>query len=111
MLALYAGDGATLRITVTDPASVPLDLTGAVTAQIRTTPDAATAKADFAADLSLHASGVVLLSLTGIQTAALLNGTGAPFKGVYDVQWRPTGGQPITLVQGEVTCELDVTRP
>lgn len=108
---MYAGDGATLRVTVTDPAGAPFDLTGSVTAQIRATPDAATAEADFAADLSEHAAGVVFLSLTGDQTAALINGTGAPFQGVYDVQWAPVGGEPLTLVQGEVTCELDVTRP
>jgi hypothetical protein len=111
-LALYAGDGAALRITVrnTESPPAPLDLTGAVTAQIRhARPDAAPL-VDFTVDAAEAASGVVVLHLTGAQTAALVNGTGEAFKGVYDVQWTPEGSEPVTLVQGAVTCTLDVTR-
>ena len=52
---------------------------------------------------------MVVLTLTGAQTALLVDGTGS-FRGVYDVQWTATGSEPATLVQGGVTCELDVTR-
>ena len=34
-LILYAGDGVDLRITCTDGAGAPIDITGAVSAQIR----------------------------------------------------------------------------
>jgi hypothetical protein len=52
---------------------------------------------------------VLVLSLTGAQTDSLLNGSGK-FSGVYDIEWTPAGAQPVTLVQGNVTCERDVTR-
>lgn len=79
---------------------------------MRTAPEADDPPAaEFAADLADAATGVVLLKLTGAQTAALVNGSGAPFAGVYDVQWHATGSEPVTLIQGGVTCESDVTRP
>lgn len=55
------------------------------------------------------ANGVLVLTLTGDQTDALLNG-GNKFTGVYDIEWTPAGAEPVTLVQGGVTCERDVTR-
>jgi hypothetical protein len=87
----------------------PLDLTGGVAAQIRQHRDDDDPLQSFTVDLTDGASGVVVLHLTGEQTAGLVNGAGT-FKGVYDVEWTPAGSEPVTLVQGEVTCELDVTR-
>lgn len=100
-----------MKFTVTDPDGAPVDLTGTVTAQVRDARADAAAVQTFAIDLTSHATGVVYISLTGAQTAGLLVSPATSFDGFYDVQWSPAGGQPITLVQGEVTCTLDVTRP
>lgn len=107
-LELYAGDGASLRLVVTDPSGAPIPLDGVVTAQIRVARNDAAIAASWAADLSGAADGIVLISLTGAQTAALVNG--ADFDGFWDVEWDSTGQEPVTLMQGKVTCELDVTR-
>jgi hypothetical protein len=110
-IALYAGDGASLRLTVQDGAGTAMPLSGAVTAQIRTRRSDLTAKADWAVDLTQAANGVITLKLTGAQTAALIGSTGAEFKGFWDVQWQAVGSEPLTLVQGTVSCIQDVTRP
>jgi hypothetical protein len=107
-LALYAGDGATLRLVVTDldGAAVPLD--GAVTAQIRVSRTAPTSVVAFAVDMTQGAQGIITLSLTGIQTASLIVG-GVSFDGVWDVEWDGATREPVTLLQGKVECDLDVT--
>lgn len=109
-LYLYAGDGVDIPITVADGAGAPVDLSGAVSAQIRETkltvdPPIAVFSVN-AVDAYL---GKVILSLTGEQTTELLGETGR-FVGVWDVQWTPSGLQPRTLCQGRVECVLDVTR-
>jgi hypothetical protein len=112
-LSLYGGDGVELRMTVTDSQGQPVSLTpGAIDAQIRATRTANISIVSFAADLTDGATGVVILSLTGVQTESL-HGSTSPserFTGVWDVQWTPSQGQPITLIQGNVTSSLDVTR-
>lgn len=105
-LSLYSGDGVRLRLTVKDSAAAPLPLgPGSITSQIRQTRADATPVATFDVDLTDEATGIVILSLTGEQTAALAN-----FKGVWDVQWQPAETEPRTILQGNVTCETDVTR-
>lgn len=108
-LALYAGDGALIRLTVTDNPGEPIPIGGEVIAHIRKARIDADPAAEFSVDLADAAMGVVLISLTGEQTAGLI-GAKSSFKGVWDVQWKPTGGQPVTLVQGQVECNADVTR-
>lgn len=113
-LQLYGGDGVELRIVVTDSDGAPLPLTGAIDAQIRTSRTSGEEAAVFAADLVEADTGIVYLSLTGAQTGAL-HGTPPQqpterFQGVWDVQWTPTGAEPVTLVQGSVESSLDVTR-
>ena len=110
-LALYAGDGVALIFTLNDGDGAPLNITGAVTAQIRTTKQAVDAVTDFAADLSQGAQGEVVLSLTGAQTAELTVISQTQFKGVWDMQWTKNGGEPVTVLQGSITCDPDVTRP
>lgn len=112
-LKLYGGDGVELRLTVTNTIGDPIPLTGAINAQIRSTRSNNAALATFATDLTDGATGIVILSLTGDQTEALHGSITTPsehFSGVWDVQWTPQGGQPVTIVMGAVDSQLDVTR-
>ena len=113
-LTLYAGDGATLRLTVTDADEAALPVTGEVAAQIRQNRADEEAVAAFEVDLTDGGDGVVVLRLSGVQTAALCaeHGTGreGDFSGAWDVQWSPDEAEPLTLLQGTVKCEADVTR-
>ena len=114
-LKIYGGDGVKLRLTVTTPLGEPMDISGGIAAQIRTSRPNATIQADFGVDTADSTNGIVMLTLTGDQTADLhTNGT-APverFVGVWDVQWTPEDDaeMPVTLVQGAVESSLDVTR-
>jgi hypothetical protein len=108
-LALYAGDGVSIRLTITDNNDVPIPITGGITAQIRETRLDADPLADFNFDLNEFEPGVVVLSLNGVQTASLIT-TEDKFKGFWDVQWQAENQEPITLVQGKVECDADVTR-
>lgn len=109
-LALYAGDGASIRLTVTDNDEMPLPIDGEVAAQIRKAPIDPEVLAEFSVNLSQGAEGIVFISLTGEQTAALIVASKAVFKGVWDVQLHRTGAEPITLAKGKVECDADVTR-
>lgn len=108
-LALYAGDGASIQLTVTDLDGEPVPITGDYTAQIRKARLDTDSLADFNIDWVDEALGVINISLTGVQTAALITDE-EMFKGVWDVQWHPENAEPITLLQGKVECDADVTR-
>jgi hypothetical protein len=108
-LSLYAGDGAGLRFTITDSTGAALPLTGEMKAQIRANRENADpALAEFGVDLTDFSTGVVLISLTGVQTHALITGD-EKFVGVWDLEWTPEDDEPATLVQGTVECFPDVT--
>jgi hypothetical protein len=108
-LSLYAGDGAGIRFTITDSLGAALPLTGEMKAEIRANrEDVDPALASFTVDLTDFAIGVVLISITGEQTHALITGD-ETFVGVWDLEWTPTGDEPATLVQGKVECSPDVT--
>jgi len=113
-LALYGGDGVEFRLICTDNANDPVDISGAVAAQVRI--DRITEVepiVEFATDLADAADGIVSLSLTGDDTHELVVHPASKdgvFLGVWDVQWTPTGKQPRTLCQGKVECVADVTR-
>jgi hypothetical protein len=109
-LALYAGDGVSLLFNLNDSAGQPLDVTGVVAAQIRDDRADAVALADFTSDLTQGAQGIVVLSLTGDQTAGLIQQDYKQFTGFWDMQWTKNGGEPVTVLQGAVTCDPDVTR-
>jgi hypothetical protein len=81
-----------------------------VKAQIRKARPDTAALADFAVDMTDPDNGIVTISLSGAQTAGLLTGTATEFGGVWDIQWTADGGSPATILQGEVSCVLDVTR-
>jgi hypothetical protein len=108
-LALYAGDGCAVKIVIRDNTSShnPIDVTGTHEAQIRVNRLDATVVEQFNFDLSDATDGVVILSLTGDQTSNLGDG----FKGSWDWQWTAAGSEPLTLVQGKITCVIDVSRP
>lgn len=108
-LKLYAGDGANLRLVATDLDGNPFDLQGKVWAQIRTNRTDQDPLVEWTVDDDLAEEGIVVLRLTGDDTRALNDGK-AKFKGAWDCQWIAPEGEPVTLVQGDVLCDLDVTR-
>jgi hypothetical protein len=105
-LALYAGDGVSIRLSLTNSAQEPITVTGTMKAQIRSTSSATDPAAEFATTPEENA---IIISLTGDQTQSLVTGE-EQFTGVWDLQWVPEDGQPVTLVRGKVTCDADVTR-
>lgn len=108
-LALYAGDGANLRLVATDLDGEPFDLRGEVRAQIRQKRTDAAPLVEWGVEMAEAEQGVVVLRLTGDDTRVLTDGN-ARFKGVWDCVWTMAGSEPVTLIQGDVTCDLDVTR-
>lgn len=104
-LACYAGDGASVRIVVSRSGN-PIDVSGDHEAQIRTKRLDVDPLDTFNIDDSQASIGILILSLTGEQTS----GFGDGFKGVWDLQWTAQDVEPITLIQGSVSCVLDVTR-
>jgi hypothetical protein len=109
-LALYAGDGVEFRLICTDTGNAPVDITGAVRAQIRTdrlSQDPPVA--EFTVGMIDAYQGIIVLSLSGDQTQSLVGSSGK-FLGVWDVSWEPANAQPRTLCQGKVECVIDVTR-
>jgi hypothetical protein len=109
-LTVYAGDGVTLRLTAVDAETGnKLNLTGEIGAQVKAHRSDTEPITEFVVDTAKAADGILDLSLSGEQTAALLSES-SRFQGSWDVQWLADGEQPRTLVQGYLTCDLDVTR-
>lgn len=109
-LSVYAGDGVGLRLTaVNAETGDKLDLAGEIEAQVKANRSDTEPLAEFAVDTAQVADGILDLSLSGDQTAALIIDS-SRFEGSWDVQWLADGEQPRTLVQGYLTCDLDVTR-
>lgn len=111
-LLLYAGDGFSIGLSCKNTAGAPIDLTGAVVAQIR--PDRLHPEdpplAQFSSIMVDAFQGIVTLVLSGEQTKDLVTEGEPNFNGVWDVQWEAAGKEPFTLVQGTVECVADVTR-
>jgi hypothetical protein len=109
-VSVYAGDGVTLRLTaVNAETGGVLDLAGEIGAQVKVNRNDTEPITEFAVNTDKAADGILDLSLSGDQTAALPTDS-SRFRGVWDVQWLADGEQPRTLVQGTLTCDLDVTR-
>lgn len=109
-LVLYAGDGVEFRLICTDSDEAPVDITGSVEAQIRTDRLSTDPPiVEFTVGMVDAYQGIIVLSLTGEQTQALVGDTGK-FTGVWDVAWEPAGAHSRTLCQGKVECVADVTR-
>lgn len=113
-LKLYAGDGFAFKLVCKDAAGNPINMGGAVSAQVRLDrlqPEAPPLQS-FGVDLVDAYLGTIGLSLTGDQTQDLSNDPSAKdrvFTGVWDVEWTPIGAQPRTITQGSVECVADVT--
>lgn len=108
-LILYAGDGASFRMTITDPDGEAIPLTGTMKAQIRPTHGAADpADAEFDIDMTDFEDGIIVLSITGEATQVLAPET--VYSGVWDLEWTATDAEPMTLCQGSVECQPDVSR-
>lgn len=111
-LVLYAGDGLSFSLAVTDAADAPINLTGTMLAQIRINRlDPGSPVDVFAVDLTQAALGIARLSLTGDQTQALSDSTPPTekFAGEWDLEWTPLGAEPITLCQGKIESVPDVS--
>jgi hypothetical protein len=104
-LYLYAGDDVSVRLTVTDEAGDPVDLSGGVLrAEVRTYPsDAVVCEATVGDELA--ADGVVYVSFTGVDTADMADGRGLRWDLEHD-----DGGLVETLCAGIVHVDPDVTR-
>ncbi len=111
-ILLYSGDGFSFKLECVNDDNVPIDVSGAIAAQIRAdrlNPESSPL-ATFTASLVDAYLGIIVLSLTGVQTQALVVPGEETFNGVWDVQWTPPGAQPLTICQGTVECKADVTR-
>lgn len=103
-LTMYQGDTYEHELTVTDDADPPvaLDLsTGTWRAQVRKHAQATSVLASFAVDDTDAANGVLFLTLTPEQTAAL------PSNCTWDLEDTVAG---VTYLRGAVTVEREVTR-
>lgn len=112
-LSLYAGDGVTLPMTCVTAAGAPIDLSGAIDAQIRVERLDAPIIVTFSVNTTDAYKGKIVLSLTGEDTKALMDDPSTKqgkFVGVWDVQWTPAGSEPRTICQGKVECVADVSR-
>jgi hypothetical protein len=105
-LSVVAGDGYSHTLTFTDADGVAQDQSAyTFRAQVREATWAETA-ADFGIDDTDAATGVIVISLTAVQTRALRTGSN-----VWDIERELTaGGDPQTLLQGKFTVTPDVTR-
>jgi hypothetical protein len=104
-LILYAGDGATFQVDFVDETQQPIDLSGYIwTAQIRKTRTSDTAE-DLEIETDQANVGVIMIHISDEVTRALQK------TGQWDLQFTtPSRPEPLTVLQGTVTCNQDVTR-
>ena len=108
-LSLYAGDGCRFKFICTDATSAPVDISGGVRAQIRLNRLDTSPVVSFAVNMTDAYLGIIILTLTGAQTQALVGSSGK-FTGFWDLEWDAAEDEPRTLCQGRVECVADVTR-
>jgi hypothetical protein len=110
-LEIYQGDTFSLymRLRMKDANGLPgayLDLTGQTPkAEIRPTPESSTVNATFTCTLDnqIVSPGGITLALAASTTLTLANG-------VWDLQFKDTGGTINTYLRGTVTVTKEVTR-
>ena len=99
-LKLYAGDGVEFRLICKMEPVLLLILLVSVKAQVRLDRlSASTPIVEFTASLVDAYQGIIVLSLSGAQTALLVaDSNSGVFNGVWDIQWTPASSQPRTLM-------------
>lgn len=102
-LALYAGDGLSITVTVTDAKGSRVALAGTWRASVRPTRTSATV-VSLTVDDTDEANGVVVVTGTGAQVESFAD------VGVWDLEYTPAAGQAVTLLTGAVTVQRDVSR-
>jgi hypothetical protein len=105
-LVLYAGDGEDFQISFIDKdTKEPIDVSYLTwQAQIR---QRRTSDESFSLEITTDdaESGIILIHVSSEVTRNL------PKKGQWDLQSIPSeGDEPITILQGSVVCNMDVTR-
>lgn len=105
-LTLYRGDTRIWEQTFTTSDGEPIDLTGHdIAAQVRTSRDSSDVLTSFDVELTRAAEGVIRLTLTSVQTAAL------PATAYWDLQLTRTADQFVrTYITGKIRIRGDVTR-
>lgn len=104
-LVLYAGDGTSFQVKFIDENDVITDVSDLVwTAQIRKT-----RTTDIAADLEIDttnaSTGIIIVHIPADVTRTLAK------KSQWDLQSTSSSdSEPLTILQGTVSCNLDVTR-
>lgn len=99
-LDIYQGDVFTLSL------DFDVDLTGyTLEAQIRHDPDDTTPAETLTVTVTDAANGLVQLSLTAVETAALL-----PQRYWWDLQWTDPSGDVRTILRGRATVTAEITR-
>lgn len=102
---IYRGDDWARTITFADPAGAVIDVSSRTfAAQIRATADSATILATMTVTMTQAALGIVEISLSAAQTAALEAGVDR-----WDLS-QTVSGLKTTLLAGAVYVEGDVTR-
>jgi hypothetical protein len=103
----YAGDPLLRRFHFRDKVThEPLPVVGDWAAQIRRSARDVEVLAAFAVDETDETTGTVIISLSGVQTAALPTNVGL----VWDLQFVGDNGQPRTFFYGDLCMIQDVTR-
>jgi hypothetical protein len=104
-LVLYAGDGADFQIDFVDEEQHPIDVSTYIwTAQIRKTRTSEEA-ADLEINVDQAAIGIIGIHISAVTTRGLAK------TGQWDLQFTAPGrSEPLTVLQGSVTCNQDVTR-
>ncbi len=109
-LVIEQGTDFALELTYSDPDGVPIDLTGCSAAlMVRTTYDAATPLVS----LSSPSAGITLGGAAGtirIEIDSTVTATLPPGTAVYDLKLTDSLGNPLRLVEGNVTISPAVTR-
>ena len=109
LVGVRAGDQNLIGMSLSSN-GVPLDLTDrTVTAQARLTALSADAM-DAVVEIGDAAAGTFTLRWPGDAVTDMLAGK-TSVKGVWDLQVAAAGSDPVTVVAGKITLEMDVTRP
>lgn len=109
-LVLYAGDNGDFQIKFQDTDENPVDVSAwEWESQIRNLREA-TDEIDLTVDNSDGVDGIIIVRIPGMVTANLATSAYGD-KSYWDIQATPPGlSDPITMLQGTVTCKKDVSR-